>query len=111
MNKYRNIVNYKDGFRFASITEALRYGELKLLVAANKISELKLQPKFPIEVNGIKIANYLGDFSYFEDGKLVCEDVKGVETSTFRLKWKLVKALYPKIDFRIISASYKKKRK
>lgn len=94
MNKYRNIPTTIDGVTFASKKEARRYQELKLMQKANAITDLTLQPVFPIEVNGQKICKYLADFQYRENGKLVVEDAKGVLTPAYRLKKKLVKALY-----------------
>ncbi len=94
MNKYRNIPTTIDGVTFASKKEARRYQELKLMQKANAITELTLQPVFPIEVNGQKICKYLADFQYRENGELVVEDAKGVLTPAYRLKKKLVKALH-----------------
>jgi len=62
---------------------------------AGEIINLELQPKFPIEVNGIKICTYIADFRYKErDGTEVVEDCKGFKTDVYRLKKKLVKAIY-----------------
>jgi hypothetical protein len=48
-------------------------------------------------VNGQKIADYVADFSFVdENGKATVEDVKSgpTKTASYRLKRKLVKALY-----------------
>jgi hypothetical protein len=37
---------------------------------------------------------YLADFVYFQDGKQVVEDVKGVRTPVYRLKKRLVAEKY-----------------
>lgn len=37
-----------DGIKFASLLEAKRYSELRLLVSAGRISDLKLQPRFQV---------------------------------------------------------------
>ena len=79
---------------FASKKEAMRYKELKFLLQEQRISDLVLQPKFPIEVCGKKICTYIADFIYNEDGKQVVEDVKGVKTSVYRIKKKLTEAIY-----------------
>ncbi len=83
-----------DGIVFDSKKEATRYGELKLLVRAGQITGLRRQPRFDIVVNGVKIGFYKGDFGYDENGKSVVEDVKGMKTPMYRLKKKLVEALY-----------------
>jgi len=51
----------------------------------------------------VRAAWYEADFQYYDNG-IVVEDVKGKETALFRLKWKLVRRLYPQYDWRIISA-------
>ena len=94
MNKYRAIRTEVDGIMFASKKEAMRYKELKFLLQEQRISDLVLQPKFPIEVCGKKICTYIADFIYNEDGKQVVEDVKGVKTSVYRIKKKLTEAIY-----------------
>lgn len=85
-----------DGHRFASQAEAIRYGELSLLERAGKIAELVLQPKYPLKVNEIHVGEYVADFSYIdaETEAEVVEDVKGFKTPVYRLKRKLVQALY-----------------
>lgn len=85
-----------DGIRFASMAEARRYSELRLLEKAGEISGLELQPKFKLVVNGQHICTYIGDFRYrckYTD-PLITEDVKGILTPVYRLKKKLVLALH-----------------
>lgn len=93
-SKYRSIKTVVDNITFASKKEALRYQDLKLLQKAKVINSLVLQPVFTIAINGQKICDYIADFSYVEDGKLIVEDVKGVKTPVYKLKKKLVKALH-----------------
>lgn len=94
--KYGNRPGEVDGRRFDSQKEASRYGELCLLRWAGKIRDLECQPEYPLVVNGVKVGLYRGDFRYFdcETGQSVTEDVKGYRTREYRLKRKLVKALY-----------------
>tara|TARA_R100001480_G_scaffold174_3_gene448 strand:+ start:416 stop:721 length:306 start_codon:yes stop_codon:yes gene_type:complete len=94
VNKYRAIRTEVDGIMFASKKEAMRYKELKFLLQEQRISDLVLQPKFPIEVCGKKICTYIADFIYNENGIQVIEDVKGVKTSVYRIKKKLTEAIY-----------------
>jgi hypothetical protein len=96
-SKYRAIPTVVDGVRFHSKREAKRYGELKLLQTARIIRDLTLQPRFPIEVNGTVVGRYDADFRYIDcaTNKSVIEDVKGMKTPVYRLKKKLVEALYP----------------
>ena len=95
MSKYNAVRTVVDGITFASKAEARRYGELKLAQAAGEIYGLALQPKFPLVVNGVKVATYIADFEYFTDGaRRVIEDVKGVRTPVYRLKKKLTEVLH-----------------
>lgn len=95
-SKYHNQKTVIGDFTFASKREANRYLELKLMELAGAISKLTFQPVFVLEVKGVVIGKYIGDSSYYDltSCKLVVEDVKGVKTAVYRLKKKLVEALY-----------------
>ncbi len=95
-SKYRNVPTEIDGIRFASKREAKRYSQLKLLERAGEIKALRLQPRYPLAVNGMHVATYVADFEYVESGtgRLVTEDSKGVRTRDFINKAKLFHALY-----------------
>ena len=107
-SKFRNQPEYVDGHRFDSKAEANRYRELALLERAGAIRDLKLQPRFPFEVNGKPVliksdgypngrrASYRGDFRYTcnETNRDVVEDVKGHDTSESRLRRALVECIY-----------------
>ena len=95
MTKYNAKKTEVDGFIFDSRAEARRYSELILAERAGEISNLSLQPVFPIIVNEKKIGKYIADFQYTDrDGNRVIEDVKGVSTPVYRLKKKLVEAIH-----------------
>jgi len=98
-SKYGNVKTVVDGMQFSSKKEATRFGQLKLLQKAGKISDLRLQPKFDLVVCGTKICKYIADFEYIENGILITEDVKGKRTREYLLKKKLMKAVL-KIDIR-----------
>lgn len=93
-HKYSAVPTTVDGIRFHSKGEAMRYQELRLLEQAGAISGLELQPKFKLEVNGVKIGDYVADFRYTEAGKVVTEDYKGMKTPVYNLKKKLMLALH-----------------
>lgn len=97
MSKYRSRKVEFDGYLFDSTKERARYSELRLLEQAGVISKLRLQPRLPCVVNGVKVCDYVGDFAYIEDGCTVIEDVKSEYTSklpVYRLKRKLVWACH-----------------
>ena len=86
---------------FASKAELKRWAELRLGVRGKIFDELRLQPEFPIAINGVHICVYRADFSYvdLEKKKIVVEDVKGAKDEkyhdpVFKLKRKMVEAAY-----------------
>ena len=81
-----------DGQVFDSVKEFHRYGVLRLLERAGKISDLKRQVSFELipKQEGERACTYVADFTYYENGKLVVEDCKGYATEVFRLKKKLM---------------------
>jgi hypothetical protein len=103
-SKYNAKRTVVDGITFHSKREAARYQELRLLVLAGQIRELQLQPEYPIVVTSRggrteQVAVWRGDFRYrdYRDGHqglLTIEDCKGVRTPVYRLKKKLVEAIY-----------------
>lgn len=108
MNKYHNKKVQIDMYVFDSIAESRRYKELKLLERAGEISELELQPRFLLQEgfkkNGktFRKIEYIADFKYIENGKIVIEDVKGKETEVFKLKRKLFEHEYPDYELKLI---------
>lgn len=94
-SKYHARPTVVDNVRFASKAEARRYRELCLLQRAGEIQQLELQPRFRLVVGGVDCGAYVGDFLYVtKAGVQVLEDVKGTTTPVYRLKKKLVEALY-----------------
>lgn len=93
-NKYNAVKKTVDNITFDSTKEANRYSELKLLLRAGIIKDLTLQFRYDFVVNKILIGYYLADFRYLENGKLVVEDSKGVRTPVYKLKKKMMKAIY-----------------
>ena len=94
-NKYGAVKTKVDGILFDSKAEASRYMVLVLLERQGEIQRLELQPKFDCIVNSKKICSYRADFRYFTNRGVVVEDVKGMKTPVYRIKKKLVEALYP----------------
>ncbi len=94
-SKMHNVRTKVDGITFDSLSEARRYGELKIEEMAGIIANLEVHKPFRLVVNGIHICDYESDFTYRRDGKLVVEDVKskGTITRTYRIKGKLMLAV------------------
>lgn len=100
MNKYRAIKTVVDGIKFDSKKEAARYCELKILVRADVIRDLRLQVPFEIcpsvTIGGKKqrAVMYKADFVYTENGEQVVEDTKGMRTAEYIIKRKLMKHVH-----------------
>ena len=113
MSKYGAKACYADNIRFDSLAEMRRYQDLKLLLAAGVISDLRVHPRYLLQA-GFRYKgkterpiHYEADFAYTETdgGALVIEDVKGKRTPTYQLKRKLFLAQYRDVyDFREIAA-------
>jgi len=104
VSKYKSVPTVVDNVRFASKKEAARYLELKASLRAGIIENLVFQPRFPLYVNKIKVADYVADFSYkvgphqrngkWSNSESIVEDCKGMQTPIYRLKKKMFEAQY-----------------
>ena len=96
MIKYNSRQTIIDGHKFPSQKEANRYQELKLMEKAKAIENLKMQVPFPLIKKSPygKEIKYIADFVYWEDGKMIVEDVKGYKTDMYKLKKRLMAELY-----------------
>lgn len=107
MNKYRNRKIIYDNINFASRKEGSRYLQLKFLQKNKEISQLRLQVTFELQpkfkrLNGEKERSikYIADFTYYNsDDNFVVEDVKGIKTSVYSLKRKMLLFKYSDIIF------------
>jgi hypothetical protein len=106
-NKYGAKKKQVDGFTFDSVKESNRYVELKLRQQAGEITELQVQPEYPLLVTARGTSNpydrtcvgtYRADFRYREgpQGLLVIEDVKcaATKTAVYKLKKRIVETYY-----------------
>jgi len=101
--KYGSKLTTVDGIVFHSKAEAERYLELKLLEKNGAIQDLRLQPKYPLipKQHGERAVDYIADFEYTENGRVIVVDVKGMQTRDYIIKRKLFKWLYgDKYEFR-----------
>ena len=104
-SKFRNVKTVVDGFTFDSQREAKRYCELKLLQRCGSISGLTCQFRFKLTSNGEllkirskgfpggRVATYVADFTYTENGKDIIEDVKGMKTPVYLLKRAIMESM------------------
>ena len=88
---------------FDSKREMIKAQELDLLKLAGDITEWWPQYRIPLVVNGSKVAEYIADFRVlYPDGHYELVEVKGCETAAWKLKYKLVRALYPRLILRVV---------
>lgn len=116
MSKYHSKKVEYDGIEFASQREAVRYAELRLLEKGGHIKDLQMQVRFELipaqyeivetgeyykrgskkgqpktkQVCVEKSVGYKADFVYQQDGKKVVEDAKGMRTTDYIIKRKLM---------------------
>ena len=109
MSKYHNKKTMIDNITFDSIRESQRYLELKILLKAGKIKDLKLQHVYELQAaftdnQGKKHRpiTYIADFVYDDLENPVfriVEDVKGIRTEAYKLKKKLFLHKYKNVCF------------
>ncbi|HCP14836.1 MAG TPA: hypothetical protein DIT32_03535 [Peptococcaceae bacterium] len=98
-SKYHNEPVTEQNIKFSSKKEAKRYRELMQELKIGSIKELKLQHSFTLQEayttpsgERIRAIRYDADFTYFENGRFIVEDVKSAPTRTrvYLLKKKLM---------------------
>lgn len=96
-NKYGAKKTVYGGLKYDSKKEAGYARDLDKLIKAKEIRSYEQQVRFSIDVGGKHICNYIADFVVTSrDGSREIHEVKGFATEIFRLKWKLMEALYGK---------------
>ena len=82
---------------FDSLREARRYDHLRMLYEAGAIQDLRLQQTFTLQEGyvaadgeAVRAITYKADFVYVQNGKTVIEDVKGMKTDKYRMKYKMM---------------------
>lgn len=100
-SKYHNRKTVRHGITFDSVHEANRYDELRLLLKAGKIHDLKLQQRYKLVEpqkaptgEAVRAVTYIADFCYTRDGKTIVEDAKGLKTEVYKIKKKLMLERY-----------------
>lgn len=95
-SKYGNNKKEVDGIVFDSEKEALRYGELKLMLKGGIIGLLELQVPYELNPGGTHSLKYIADFVYIvrATGEKVVEDAKGHRTQVYLKKRRLMKKVH-----------------
>lgn len=96
MNKYHNKKCFYKDMTFGSKKERDYYVILEMMLKNKQITDLKtqvkfeLQPSFKFKGKTIRSINYIADFTYVKDGKLIIVDTKGYRTEVYKLKKKMM---------------------
>ena len=105
-NAVKTVVN---GITFSSKKEAHRYNTLLLMLKAEEITDLTLQPVFLLQPgfdkNGKKYRpiTYVADFKYKDkDGRIIIEDAKGMKTEVFKMKAKMFEYKFMDLKLEVI---------
>lgn len=94
-SKYGNIKQTYNGYSYDSKFEAEVAAELDLRLKGKDIAGWERQVKIELRANSILICNYFVDFRIeHNDGSFELVEVKGFETEVWRLKRKLLEALW-----------------
>ena len=92
-----------NGRMYRSKLEAIYAQSLDLMLKAGDILSWEYEPRFKLEVEGVKIANHFPDFLVTtQHGQEEIHECKGVETDAWRMKWRLMKALFPEYRYKVI---------
>jgi hypothetical protein len=91
-HKYSAVRTELDGIKFPSKAQARYYASLKAMQASGEVVGFLREVPFYLP-GGVR---YVCDFQVFwADGRVAFIDVKGVETTVFKAKKRMVEALYP----------------
>lgn len=110
MNKYGNIKVIVDNIKFDSKMESDYYVYLKEQKRKNLIKDFELQPIFVLQPsfkkNGktYRKIEYRADFKIIHnDGSISIVDIKGMETTEFKLKQKIFEYKYPNLHLQCLT--------
>jgi hypothetical protein len=97
-NKYHAKTQVYNNVSYHSKFEAAYAEALDLRVRGKDIKSWERQVKIPLKVNGMVIANYYIDFVVtHNDGHKEWVECKGFETEVWKMKWKLLEAIFDEI--------------
>lgn len=97
-----------NGIVYHSKAEAEYAKRLDLMMKAagsERVVSWSRQVAIPLAVNGHHVCDYRVDFAVLTaDGKMHWVEIKGMETSMWRLKYRLFQVLYPERKLLIVAA-------
>jgi hypothetical protein len=95
-SKYRAIKTANKDQTISDSRKEARLDETFMMLIKNKnILKVIRKERFIMQINGIKICAYVADWTvYHKDGHKEIYDAKGFKTPVYKIKKKLLKALY-----------------
>ncbi len=98
-NKYHNKTSVYNDIAYHSIKEANYAAELDMRIRGKDIKSWKRQEKIDLKVDDQHICYYYIDFTItHNDDTIEYVEIKGFETATWRLKWKIFEIMYGNKD-------------
>ena len=96
-SKFGNTPKFFNGRLYHSIKEANYAATLELLKKAGEIKDYTPQYKLRLDVNGVHICNIIVDFLVIgKYGRKELHECKGFPTKDWKIKFKLLQAIYGK---------------
>jgi len=96
-NKYNAKKTWYEGVLYDSRLEAFHAAKLDLMIKAGEVESWERQYPIGLTSNGQKVGTYYIDFRVvMADGSIEYHEAKGMETSLWKLKWKMAKAYMEK---------------
>lgn len=102
-SKYSSVITTYGGILYHSKKEAAYAEELDTRVRCKDIRSWERQVRIPLDVNGAHICDYVMDFviTHNDETKEFVE-VKGFEKPEWKLKWKLLQAIFPTLRLTLV---------
>jgi hypothetical protein len=108
-SKYKARKVMVDGILFDSQKEANRYCELSWMKNNGILEDFELQPVFILQEkfkkDGVthRQIKYIADFKViYPDGRVEVEDVKGYQTTDFKIKRKMFEVKFPELTLKLL---------
>ncbi len=101
--KYNNTPKMYNDKLYHSTLEADYAKLLDTLLKGKELKSVEAQPRFYLKVNDKTICTIVPDFLVVtKNGQKEIREIKGIETPEWRIKWKLMQALYPEFKYYVI---------
>lgn len=105
-SKYKNIrCKCELGHIHLSRGEARWCEQLELRRKSGEFKRFEVEKNYRLEINGVLICNHKPDFTIYptdDNNNFWIEEYKGFPTDLWKMKMKIFKALFPRVDYVVI---------